>query len=77
MDDPMIPLNALPTIDGQGNLVPAQPIPAVFPARRENLFSLSSANVDALLQYYDLPTDGIVEVRRVRLASHLGLPPER
>lgn len=48
------------------------PVPAVFPATLTDLRHLTTASVDQLLVYYGLPNGGHLNVKRRRLAAHIG-----
>lgn len=50
-----------------------QPIPAVAPQTKGELFALLAVNANTLLGYYGLPLGGDVIQKRKRLARHLGL----
>jgi len=50
-------------------------IPEDFPATRQDVFALSIAACNSLLNAYALPLGGAVDAKRKRLANHFGLPP--
>ena len=52
------------------------PVPAVFPGTREDLFALSAAHANILLNYYGIqvPPNASVKRKRNVLANYLGVP---
>jgi hypothetical protein len=45
-----------------------------FPHTKGDLFNLADAQVNLILIYYGLPTEGDIMHKTMRLAQHLGLP---
>jgi hypothetical protein len=68
--DPIEFILALPTPGHTSNQIPPN-----FPATRGDLFKMNSARVNSWLTYYGLGVGGTIKVRRIRLASFLGLRP--
>ncbi|CAG8519412.1 5589_t:CDS:2 [Paraglomus brasilianum] len=48
-------------------------MPQTYPQTIATLRAMTRQNIDALLTFYQLPTTGTVENRRIRLAKHLGI----
>jgi hypothetical protein len=65
----------LPVLPQPG--VPEPPLPACFPATRQQLMDLSSPDVNTLLEYYGQATNGSLSKRRAQLVAFLGMPPSR
>jgi hypothetical protein len=49
------------------------PVPAVFPATRQDLTDMTVASMNLLIAYYELPGVGNASEKRSRLSLHLGL----
>jgi hypothetical protein len=65
----------LPILSQPG--VPEPPLPACFPATRQELMDLTSPDVNTLLEYYGQPTNGSLSTRGAQLVAFLGMPPSR
>eukprot|EP01033_Poteriospumella_lacustris_P018655 gene18655-13435_t len=68
--DTIVPLPVLPQPG-----VPVPPLPACFPATRQELMDLTSPDVDTLLEYYGQAPNGSLSNRRAQLVAFLGMPP--
>eukprot|EP01033_Poteriospumella_lacustris_P020248 gene20248-14805_t len=70
--DTIAPLPVLPQPGVQD-----PPLPACFPATRQQLMDLTSPDVNTLLEYYGEPTNGTLNNRRAQFMAFLGMPPTR